>query len=490
MPGKFLALLLTGCLRLAAQGSPLPEPDPTAALSIPNRMTECEGGQCVPGGGGPGTWVFNGRAGRAVWRLSGAVANLTVERFDSAGVVIRRVDTGGRTPGLTAVYTGKLNGNRIDGDVTWTWPGHFRTPPSGKWYATIDGAEDRSIPIPSSSRASTKAASQDNTPPPRSTAPDKAITTPVFLKDKRFTYDLSGEWRIIYAPNSRWHPVISLVAVVKDGNFQLIVGDPNIFYPIGESMFNGKYADNRIVGEFMDPPAHRGNGYRGYAWIKGAMQVVDGNNLALPQGAMLKRTDGELGANKPCDAVAYAHLDPARVFDYGEKDRELKNFGNAACWYYIAASQGHSEAQMDLGLALHFGMGVKQDYEQSFLWFKKSAGQGWVLAERALAECYESGFGVPKDAALARSWGERSNRQAPQMGQVEREQQSASRFVNAFGNLLSGYGVEYGDRVESYRSRGMNRIDAERAAKIDEGSAEFMHNLMHSYQPPPMPPAR
>ena len=107
------------------------------AENLPTKLTECESGQCVPGGGGPGDWTFNGRQGHGEWRLQGAKANLTIERFDFDSVVIRREDVVGRTPGITAIYTGKIQGNRIEGNVTWSWPGHWNKSPSSTWYATV-----------------------------------------------------------------------------------------------------------------------------------------------------------------------------------------------------------------------------------------------------------------------------------------------------------------------------------------------------------------
>lgn len=81
-----------------------------AGQDIPNMMSECEGtGAC-------GVWTFNGTQGTAQWPY-GAVANLTVKRFDSDSVVIQRTDPSGSSAGLTAVYTGKIHGSRIDGSV-------------------------------------------------------------------------------------------------------------------------------------------------------------------------------------------------------------------------------------------------------------------------------------------------------------------------------------------------------------------------------------
>jgi len=110
-----------------------------SAQNLPTRLLQCEASQCVPGtgGGGAGIWVFNGRQGHGEWPGSQAVAHLTIEYFGFDSLLIRRVDQGGRTPGLTAVYTGKIEGNHIDGKVTWSWPGHWKRSPSSTWYATV-----------------------------------------------------------------------------------------------------------------------------------------------------------------------------------------------------------------------------------------------------------------------------------------------------------------------------------------------------------------
>ena len=105
---------------------------------IPPLIFECESRGCTPMAGQEGRWTLQGRTGRASWR-SGASASLDVERFDGSGVVIRRTDLPtSSTRGLTAVYTGKIEGNRIEGTVTWKWPGHWNNHPAeGFWSATI-----------------------------------------------------------------------------------------------------------------------------------------------------------------------------------------------------------------------------------------------------------------------------------------------------------------------------------------------------------------
>jgi len=121
-------------------------------------------------------------------------------------------------------------------------------------------------------------------------------------------------------------------------------------------MFNGRFAKHdTIFGELMDARAHRGNGYRGYAWTKAEITIVDADHLALSGGINLK-SNGELGANMLCDRVKYINLPngAAYTFNYANKDLEPKNYRNAACWLYISASQRHHEAQRELALPLPF----------------------------------------------------------------------------------------------------------------------------------------
>ena len=86
------------------------------------------------------TWKWNGKQFEGRWP-NGRVGQMTVERFDADGVVITRVDQTGASPGLTATYIGKLNGDgTIQGTAVWvlngksargTWTGIFSPNPGG-----------------------------------------------------------------------------------------------------------------------------------------------------------------------------------------------------------------------------------------------------------------------------------------------------------------------------------------------------------------------
>ena len=98
--------------------------------AVPVTMTECEGtNNCA-------TWTFLGGQGNGQWP-SGEIANLNVERYDNDSVVIRRADSTGSSAGLTAVYTGTRHGDRVGGEFTSSWPGHWNSM-SGNWYAKVE----------------------------------------------------------------------------------------------------------------------------------------------------------------------------------------------------------------------------------------------------------------------------------------------------------------------------------------------------------------
>ena len=108
---------------------------PAAAqeLKVPDRLWECEGRDNAT----CGTWAFSGREGVGQWS-NGARAELVVQQFDPAWIVIRRSDPSGTSLGLTGIYVGRLNGSRIEGTVKWTWLGHWNQQVEGTWYATLD----------------------------------------------------------------------------------------------------------------------------------------------------------------------------------------------------------------------------------------------------------------------------------------------------------------------------------------------------------------
>lgn len=75
-------------------------------------------------------------------------------------------------------------------------------------------------------------------------------------------------------------------------------------------------------------------------------------------------------------------------------------------WLRLAAEQGYSEGQYELGVALYngFAFDVPEDYVAAAKWFRLAAEQGHVSAQFRLSNMYERGEGVPQDYVAAAKW--------------------------------------------------------------------------------------
>lgn len=74
---------------------------------------------------------------------------------------------------------------------------------------------------------------------------------------------------------------------------------------------------------------------------------------------------------------------------------------SATHWYWLAASHGDANGEMDFGWQLRNGYGVPRDDAQAVHWFSLSAAQGDMIGERWLGDSYEIGRGVGLDHAHA-----------------------------------------------------------------------------------------
>jgi TPR repeat protein len=77
-------------------------------------------------------------------------------------------------------------------------------------------------------------------------------------------------------------------------------------------------------------------------------------------------------------------------------------------WFYLAASQGHSDAFRLLGHRYARGSGVQQDYAAAAYWFHRGASSGDGISMVALGLLYAAGRGVPQDWTAAARWWERA----------------------------------------------------------------------------------
>ena len=123
-------------------------PPDLVAPAIPKFVRECH---TVPENVeicGNWTWTAatdNGQEFEGRW-LNGAVARMTIERFDLSGVAITRVDSDGPLAGVTARYQGKLFGEQMSGTATFAGGGDAF---ASRWIASFNLPTHENLPPPS-----------------------------------------------------------------------------------------------------------------------------------------------------------------------------------------------------------------------------------------------------------------------------------------------------------------------------------------------------
>ncbi|MBS0252163.1 MAG: SEL1-like repeat protein [Proteobacteria bacterium] len=70
----------------------------------------------------------------------------------------------------------------------------------------------------------------------------------------------------------------------------------------------------------------------------------------------------------------------------------------------LAAANGDSSAQFEVGARFAAGEGVPQNFAEAAKWYQRSADQGFALAQYRLGTLYERGLGLKVDRKQARTW--------------------------------------------------------------------------------------
>ena len=74
-----------------------------------------------------------------------------------------------------------------------------------------------------------------------------------------------------------------------------------------------------------------------------------------------------------------------------------QDYKEAVRYYYKAAQNNYTIAQVDLGNCYFHGHGVPQDYFKAAVWYRKAADRGYIYGLYNLAWAYEHGKGVPQN---------------------------------------------------------------------------------------------
>lgn len=84
---------------------------------------------------------------------------------------------------------------------------------------------------------------------------------------------------------------------------------------------------------------------------------------------------------------------------------EAGNFDRAVAIWKGLAEKGDPQAQFNLGLMYHSGLGLAQSEAEAVKWYQKAADGGYSSARVYLVVGYEEGwFGLPQDQQKASYW--------------------------------------------------------------------------------------
>lgn len=81
-----------------------------------------------------------------------------------------------------------------------------------------------------------------------------------------------------------------------------------------------------------------------------------------------------------------------------------QDYTESMLWYFMAADQGLSAAQKEMGDFFYLGNGVTQNYRDALAWYQLAAEQGEGFSQGILGLMYELGQGVPQDFVKAHMW--------------------------------------------------------------------------------------
>lgn len=99
------------------------------------------------------------------------------------------------------------------------------------------------------------------------------------------------------------------------------------------------------------------------------------------------------------DPVAMVNL--GNIYENNDFEDDEIDWKNAAKWYLKAALLGDTKGKFNYANCLHYGNGVKKDYEMAFWLFRNVAKSGDNDALFYLGLYYENGFAVEKDIQKA-----------------------------------------------------------------------------------------
>lgn len=377
----------------------------SAQNSAPTHILVCESAKdsCnQPGAHMDIVWLLNGTDGTATSPGNPDGSPITIDRFDSDSIVVRRVDHAGPTAGLNAIYTGAVHGTNISGTVDWSWPGHPDYPSHGTFSAVL--------PDQFASVATPPAA------PVSGTGTIDTLPTELLVCENHGP--CNAAW-ILHGSEGTgtWFaqkPVHAKLSVIRSAPDDIRIHRAD--------------TSDRISANYVG--SLRGDHYSG--------------TIIWSNGDHPGESTGTWTATIPQTTCAPQALEPEDAMRIGQNALMFHRDREALDCYIVAANAGDARAQTAVGLTYYQGREtIPQDYAQAFFWLHKAADQGVYGAQRTVAEMYAAGQGTPRDPTLSAIYAARADEQ---QHDLERRQEAAEREADRRTQVLSSFvlGASFG----------------------------------------------
>ena len=387
--------LLVAGLAFFAIGTLLPAQD-AASPAPPARLLVCEAPNdacTLPNASYPGEWHFEGTEGSAATPNGPAGARLTIERYDGQTIVIRRFDRSGPTAGLSGLYTGTIEGNKISGTVKWSWEGHPDMPSTGMWTAII-----QSVP-----ETETNSASSMSGP---------WISLPPLLIECEGTGPCNAAWQITGSDGAAtWfgqRPVRAKLTIIRADADDIRIRRTDTSDGNSAVYYGARHGDQISGTVIWSSPGHPGQ--NSGTWSASIPQTTCNEQANLTARDSMRIGQNALMFNRRDDALS--------------------------C-YIVAAKTGDPMAETAVGLIYYQGSaGIPQDYEKALFWLRKAADQGVYCAQTTVSDMYMLGQGTKRDVELSHFYGEKA---AEQKREWERAEDREEARRNAATGALTGF---------------------------------------------------
>ena len=177
-------------------------------------------------------------------------------------------------------------------------------------------------------------------------------------------------------------------------------------------------------------------------------------------------------------------------------------YGRAAFLLDVAAANGHTAAQNDMGVLYFWGLGVPRDLQKAISYYRQSSARGEAMAELNLGLCALLGMGIPQNYSQAEAYISSAARKKQPVAATILAASKAVGSQLARQNLDEAYKLVLCARVygsdwplEDKLSKSssyfvsLDRLESYIASQIPEARLRRMQRELSNAMPPVPPPS-